>query len=131
MMNSESSSSFSVISQMQIINNVDNLSCHAPAYRLPTTSYHRAFAYTIPSAGMLLGPLCTSTTFLCLSVSPPQKVLCALPITSNSLKRTHSTMSSFVALVTIEIASLPQHLWPGTFCLTFVFPVTTPVPGRQ
>lgn len=38
MMDSESSSNFSVISHIQIINNVIIFSCHAPFYHLPTTS---------------------------------------------------------------------------------------------
>lgn len=96
-----------------------------PAMLLPTSGPLQCNSL---SPGTLLLPLCACVTS-CFPVSPPQEALHALLITSNSPKRTHSTMSSFVVLVTTEIAMsarLPQHLWVRSvlsyFCIPSIYP---------
>lgn len=99
-----------------------------PAMLLPTSGPLQCNSL---GPGTLLLPLCACVTSS-LPVSPPQEALHALLITSNSPTSTHSTMLSFVVPVTTEIACLPVFLnicGSGLFCLSFVFPVSTPVPA--
>lgn len=121
MMNFESLSSLrNIIPHIQIINN----NCFSVPHTCHAPSYHRAFAYAILSAWNAppypLFLLNFFPSFLSQLQFLLEKSLHALLMTSNSPIRTQSTMSLFVALVTVEtVCHLSQQLWPTSVLFHF------------